>query len=179
MKKIALTAMMFLTTSAYGYMFEGGKSCTLEGKGVWKTEAGDKGNYRVSIEASKIADGTLSIVETFQVGDKEKQINFELVKKENGFFDVQKDDQKVGEGYCFFKHAKVAKTCHVKTFGEHQSESTMHINFAKRKAYRMGSFVYDGKTYAWSDHLKKSKPQQERQAQEQAQEQEQTQEQAH
>lgn len=103
MKFALATLALLFSTSSFAFVTAG----SYQGQGKWKDVAGQVGEFKEAHEIQDTDAGTqlttqLTVIKDGAVVFEEtKTITF--VEKEYGFFDVKKDGEVVGNGYCFDK----------------------------------------------------------------------------
>ena len=133
MKKIILFATLFI--SSYVFADNHGKHWSYKGFGSWQKQSGDKGAYKVEVNGMYNEAG-LSVAQNYKSSKGEWSFGYEVAKKENGFFDMMRDGDKIGDGYCV--SGRRSKTCHYSyTFRGMRVETTVHL--MGKRMYRVGS----------------------------------------
>lgn len=147
MKRLFVLCSLFLST----YLMADHHHWMFRGHGEWVKDSGETGNYRVAVHGHHV-DGGLKLKQTYRKGDKSWTMTYMLKKKEHGFYDVMKDGNKIGGGYCF--KGENHKTCHHHLRHEgHKVETTVHV--MGHRAYRIGSVHHDGKVVKFHDKMRK------------------------
>jgi len=144
---------MLLSSSAFSFTFGHGHAHTMRGDGSWISADGNQGDYSVTMEVSPIAEGEVVIAEKVILSSgEEKNMAIRVVRVDDNFFNVFKDDNQIGEGYCFKKDD--CKVCHWQSYDtDNACEGTFHFAFDSHEMHRIGSMWQDNVKYIWNDTL--------------------------
>ena len=146
--KIIGSALLVLA-SAYSYANH--HIFNFSGQGEWKSlTCAHKGTYSVEVKVEKHLDG-MTLFEQYRFSeDKTMEVVLRLTEDENGLMTVYKNNEVVGEGYCFEGEGK--KTCHLdyQTDGMHVEKTIHKVGMS---VFRLGSIKGEHKHLKFRDKL--------------------------
>lgn len=139
MFKVLLTTIALIAGSHAGAAVI--KDGSFTGKGDWKDQAGNKGQYEADVQ---IQNNRISSVYRFP--SSSMTVDLQLEVDNNEFFKVSMNGQEVGSGYC------IGIQCHFSvTVEDCTVEETM--TFYDNHLYRLGSKTEGGTLITWVEAL--------------------------
>jgi len=133
MKKLVLVALVTLCNFAPAMFREG----VYQGKGIWKAPDQSHGTWTETMTVKKDQNAVTVTYQTKVYHDEqvvhEETGEAKFVATSGGFFDVQENNQSIGQGYCF------KDICHIdyQDANKGLGEETMHVG--RLRIHKMGS----------------------------------------